>query len=91
MSNASTSKGNEGRVVRARKGTERVTLSVVRGALRKTQAEVAEAAGMTQADVSKLEARGDWKISTLRRYAVALGGTVEIAIVVDGRRALVDV
>jgi hypothetical protein len=34
--------------------------------------------------VSRLEARDDKKVSTLVRYAAALGGRLEVAIVVNG-------
>ena len=76
---------------RGNKGRERVSLRTVREALGRTQADVADRAGMAQGDVSKLEGREDVKLSTLRRYAKALGGDVEVALVIEGRRYLVDV
>jgi hypothetical protein len=45
---------------------------------------------MAQGDVSKLEARQDVKLSTLERYVEALGGKVEVAVVVGDRRYRVD-
>jgi transcriptional regulator with XRE-family HTH domain len=54
-------------------------LSGIRKAARKTQVEVAEAAQMAQGDVSRLENNEDMKLSTLLRYAAALGAEVEIA------------
>jgi predicted type IV restriction endonuclease len=45
---------------------------------------------MAQGDVSRLEGREDVKLSTLARYAVALGGSVEVAVVVNGRRYVLD-
>lgn len=54
-----------------------------------TQTEVAELAGVGQAEVSKLERRENLdavQVSTLRRYARALGAEVQIVVVLDGRR-----
>lgn len=58
--------------------------------LGKTQVEVAERAGMKQGDVSTLERRSDLKLSTLVRYVAALGGSVEVSVVVGSRRYLLD-
>jgi Helix-turn-helix domain len=68
----------------------RFDLRTLRLALGKTQAEVSSAAGMDQGDVSRLERRKDARLSTLRRYAHALGGQLEVAVVVNGRRYLLD-
>lgn len=54
-------------------------LAGIRKASRKTQVEVAEAAKMAQGDVSRLENQEDMMLSTLRRYAEALGAQVDIA------------
>jgi Helix-turn-helix domain len=78
------------RIVRRLKGKERLPLRAVRTAVGMTQAQVASAAEMEQGDVSRLEARDDAKISTLSRYARALGGTLEIAVIVGGRRYLIE-
>ena len=48
-------------------------LRVARG---RTQLEVAEQLGATQPEVSKLEQRGDVRLSTLRSYVEALGGSL---------------
>ncbi len=40
--------------------------------------------------VSRLEAREDLRLSTLTGYAAALGGVVELAVVVNGRRYVLD-
>jgi DNA-binding Xre family transcriptional regulator len=61
-------------------------LKTLRVALGLTQTEFAERAGMTQGDVSRLESREDARVSTLERCASALGGVLEIAVVIDGRR-----
>lgn len=76
-------------VGRGLKTGRRHGLSTLRIALGKTQAEIAEHSGMRQGDVSRLEGRGDVKISTLERYAKALGGAVELAVVLGGRRYLI--
>jgi len=56
-------------------------LREVRKDLGRTQVEVAAKAGMSQGDLSRLERRNDHLLSTLERYALALGGTLEIAVV----------
>ena len=77
-------------VGRGTKTGRRYDLKTLRAALGRTQAELAEAARMAQGDVSRLEGREDVKLSTLARYAGALGGSVEVAVVVDGRRYVLD-
>lgn len=77
-------------VGRGTKAGRRYDLKTLRAALGRTQAEVADAARMAQGDVSRLEGREDVKLSTLARYAVALGGSVEVAVVVNGRRYVLD-
>jgi DNA-binding Xre family transcriptional regulator len=42
------------------------------------QRTVAEAMGISQSDVSKLERRGDMRLSTLRRYVGALGAELRL-------------
>jgi hypothetical protein len=78
-------------VGRGLKKDRRIGLRSLRTALGKTQADVARAAEMDQGDVSRLETREDMRVSTLGRYARALGGRLELAIVVGGRRYVVDV
>jgi hypothetical protein len=41
---------------------------------------------MTQSELSRMEGRSDHRISTLRRYVEALGGELEIAVVVGNKR-----
>ena len=77
-------------VGRGTKVGRRYDLKTLRVALGKTQAEVADATRMAQGDVSRLEGREDVKLSTLARYAAALGGSVEVAVVVNGRRYVLD-
>jgi hypothetical protein len=74
--------------VRGRGGNARrrleLPLAGIRKAAGKTQVQVAEAAGMAQGDVSRLERPGSQEnmmLSTLKRYAEALGARVEITFV----------
>ncbi len=76
---------------RGLKTGRRFDLRALRVALDKTQDDIARAADMAQGDVSKLEAREDIKLSTLARYAHALGGEVEVAICIGDRRYVLDV
>jgi hypothetical protein len=68
----------------------RYTLATLRVVLGKTQMQVAKGARMAQGDVSVLENRQDVKVSTLGRYARALGGHVETAIVIGNQRYVLD-
>ena len=70
-------------------GQARYSLRLLREAVGLTQGSVSEASGLYQPDLSKLENKAtldDVQISTLRRYAKALGGDVELAVVLNGRR-----
>jgi predicted transcriptional regulator len=71
---------------RARAELEKLTLRELRQGLALTQQEVADKADMTQSELSRLESRGDLRLSTLRRYVEALGGELEISVVVGKRR-----
>ena len=50
------------------------------------QGELAQRVEITQSQLSKMERREDHRISTLRRYVEALGGSLEICAVIDGKR-----
>ena len=69
-----------GRGIHARRGV-RITLSALRGGRGMTQAEVAKAVGTDQGEISRMERRLDVKLSTLRRYARALGAKCEVVFV----------
>jgi DNA-binding Xre family transcriptional regulator len=69
---------------------QRISLRALRVALGVTQVDIAEAAGVDQAEVSRMEQRSDVKLSTLDRYVKALGGTVEVHVVVNGRKFVLD-
>ncbi len=71
---------------RARQQIEELTLQELRKDLDLTQVDAAEAAEMTQSELSRLESRGDHRISTLRRYVEALGGKLEVSAVFGSRR-----
>jgi transcriptional regulator with XRE-family HTH domain len=80
-------------IVRARKGVERVSLRTLREGMGRSQAEVADAIGTDQGEVSRIERRGDLRLSTLRRYAEAVGARLEVAFVFDDagrRRAVIE-
>jgi hypothetical protein len=61
----------------------KLPLRGMREAAGKTQAEVGSALGSDQAEMSKLERRGDMMLSTLRRYAEAIGARYEVVFVFD--------
>jgi transcriptional regulator with XRE-family HTH domain len=55
-----------------------MTLDELRESRQITQAHISQALGMTQAAVSKLEFRSDSYLSSIRKYAEALGGRLEV-------------
>lgn len=64
-----------------KKGQERaneIRLKMARELIGKNQTDLK---GMTQPEVSKIEARKDLKISTLKKYAEALGMKVKISLI----------
>lgn len=46
-----------------------------------SQQQIAQRLGISQSDVSKLERRGDLRISTLKAYLAAAGGRLRIKAV----------
>jgi len=87
---ASAKKIGAKRVTRPRKGSERVTLRSVREAMGKTQTDVARALDTDQGEVSRIERRPDVFVSTIRRYAEALGARCDVVLTFsDGRRVLI--
>lgn len=50
----------------------------LRLARRLTQQQLADRLGMTQPEISKLERRRDVRLSTMRAYVAALGGSLEL-------------
>lgn len=63
-----------------------IDLRTLREAMGLTQGELAQRVEITQSQLSKMERREDHRISTLRRYVEALGGSLEICAIIDGRR-----
>lgn len=61
-------------------------LRALREAAGLTQGELAQRIEITQSQLSKMERREDHRISTLRRYVQALGGSLEICAVIGGKR-----
>jgi hypothetical protein len=53
----------------------------MREAAAKSQADVGEAIGSDQAEMSRLERRSDMMLSTIRKYAEALGAECEVVFV----------
>jgi transcriptional regulator with XRE-family HTH domain len=65
---------------------KKIGIGSLRVATGLTQVDMAERMGMDQSQVSKIEAGEDHRVSTLRRYAEALGGELDIGIVLGARR-----
>jgi hypothetical protein len=63
-----------------------VSLRELRRIAGKRQTEVATSMGMDQGELSRFERRDDRMLSTLRRYVQALGGELEVAALIDGKR-----
>jgi transcriptional regulator with XRE-family HTH domain len=59
---------------------EEFALRELREAKQMTQEQVAEKLGGRQVYVSRLEKRADMKLSTLREYVGAIGGTLELVV-----------
>ena len=62
----------------------RLPLAFLRGRQKLTQVQVAKKAKLSQSDVSRAEQRSDCLVSTLDRYAKALGGTLRLVIEIKG-------
>jgi DNA-binding XRE family transcriptional regulator len=77
-------------IKRGLKTGRKFDLKTLRGALGLTQAELAERSGVAQGDISRLEGREDVRLSTLARHAEALGGKLEVAVCIDGRRYVLE-
>jgi hypothetical protein len=66
-------------------GERRLGLAALRGSQGVTQAQLAVEAGLTQGEVSRAESRSDCLVSTLERYAGALGGELILVVRIGGR------
>jgi transcriptional regulator with XRE-family HTH domain len=60
------------------------SLQDIRKEARKTQAQMAESMGLAQHAVSQLERRSDMLVSTLDRFARALGGRLMVVVRLPG-------
>ena len=82
----------ERRLVRTRAGelvSEYMTLRELRRDLDFTQAHLAGSLGIQQENVSRIETRHDLRISTLRAYLDAMGGSLEVVVRFPGRPPIV--
>jgi transcriptional regulator with XRE-family HTH domain len=61
-----------------------LTLALLREQRGLTQAKLARRAKITQSEVSRTEQREDCLVSTLERYATALGGELLLHVKIDG-------
>lgn len=75
---------------RAEVDTEKALMRAEISALRRlrmardlTQTQLADVLGMTQGELSRLEARSDIMLSTLRRVIQGMGGKMEIHVLFD--------
>jgi len=64
----------------------KLTLAVLRRARGLTQEQLAKRAKLTQSEISRAELRDNCLVSTLSRYAKALGGELRLFVEIDGRR-----
>ena len=76
---------------RTRAIQDALALAQLRQSRHITQVQLAETLGISQGNISRLEARSDVYLSTLRGYIEALGGHLEIAAVFDNERVTVQV
>lgn len=76
---------------RVRAIEDALALAELRQSRHVTQVQLAETLGISQGNVSRLEARSDVYLSTLRSYVEALGGHLEIAAVFGDERVRVEV
>lgn len=63
-----------------RREKAKLSLAAIRKHAGLTQVELATRLGISQSDLSKLERRGDMRVSTLREYARAVGAEIHILL-----------
>jgi Helix-turn-helix len=63
----------------------KLALASLRGSQGLTQEQLAAKAKLTQSEVSRAEMRDDCLVSTLERYAKALGGELLLYVKIDNR------
>jgi DNA-binding XRE family transcriptional regulator len=69
----------------ARQKVAAIRLQQAREASGFTQEQVAQRMGVTQASLSRMEHRPDVKLSNIRKYVEAIGGTLEVSVVLPRR------
>lgn len=69
----------------AREESLKMDLREIRKMSGLTQTELADRVDLSQAELSRAERRGDRLVSTLRRYVEALGGELEIRVVINNK------
>lgn len=69
----------------ARQKIAAIRLQQIREAAGLTQEQVAKRMGVTQASLSRLEHRPDVKISNIRKYIEAVGGRLEMSVLLPQR------
>lgn len=67
------------------------TLAAMRDRAGLTQGELAEKLGVRQGNISKIEARGDMRLKTLRNYLAAVGGALELRAIVGADVFVIDI
>jgi DNA-binding XRE family transcriptional regulator len=69
----------------ARQKVAAIRLQQVREAAGLTQEQVAQRMGVTQASLSRMEHRPDVKLSNIRKYIEAVGGRLEVSVIMPCR------
>lgn len=67
-----------------------VTLPELRKMRKMTQLAVSKNMGISQPSVQKVENQKDMQISTLDRYIRAIGGTLELHVIIDNQRLVLE-
>ena len=67
------------------------TLAALRTRAGINQIEMAEKLGVRQGNISKIENRGDMRLSTLQNYLAAIGGRLELRAVVGREMFVLDI
>lgn len=67
------------------KREKKLKLALLREQQGLTQEKLAQRAKITQSEVSRTELREDCLVSTLERYAAALGGELLLHVKIDGQ------
>lgn len=67
---------------------DEMNLQELRKAQQLTQPELAKKLGVKQAEISRLENRNDIRLSSLNAWVEAMGGTLEIAAKIAGKKII---